>query len=252
MKKTDLVKASERKDHIQRRSSTSLNICSKALQHVSEQTICDILSHFDQAYADLMAENDTPERKVFCIKTATPVATDAIISEDELKEGAVFEVMRDLGTPYAAKVKVALINRQDMPTTNLVHGVYGPYGKSGKAGIYLMSFGNPGMPLPKELSASEPEHKKAYNRECLKFWNGENGRKGHVILATPDELLSTIEQMKKFGMPTKTQELRLEAFRRGGSKSPLKEQHRPATKSKNAIDLGQIKLSDKLFERQYQ
>lgn len=72
-----------------------------------------------------------------------------------------------------------------MPTTNLVHGIYGPYGNSGKAGIYTMTFGQPGTELPKELGSGEPEPAQTFNRECRKFWDGENGKAGHVLLATP-------------------------------------------------------------------
>ena len=62
------------------------------------------------------------------------------------------------------------------------------------------------------------------------------------MLATPDELASTIEQMKKHGLKTKIQELRLEAFYRGGEKSPLKANRHPAQKSEKAVDLGTFSL----------
>ena len=244
MKKTDLVRASDTKEHLQRYKAKSLNIGSKPLKNISEQNISEILSRFDNAYASLMINKEIPEHKEFCIKTSAPVATDAIVSEDELKDGAVFEVMRDLGTPYAAKIKVALILHQDMPTTNLIHGVYGPYGKTGKGGIYTVNFGQKEIPLPKELSKSESEEKQQLNSEYLKFWNGENGKNGHVFLATPDELVSTIEQMKKFGMKTQLQELYLDAFQKGGQKSPLKSKHKQSEKDKEVIDLGEVKLLD--------
>ena len=117
-----------------------------------------------------------------------------------------------------------------------------------------MTFGQPGTELPKELGSDEPEPAQTFNRECRKFWDGENGKAGHVLLATPDELASTIEQMKKHGLKTKIQELRLElvhrdvehlqleAFYRGGEKSPLKTNRHPAQKSEKAVDLGTFSL----------
>lgn len=242
MKKTDLIRASEKQEHVRKHKENAHVIGSKALKHVSEQNIHDILSRFEQAYARLIEEKENPGRQEFCLKTSAPVGTDAVISTEDLKDGAAFEVVRDLGTPYAGKVKVALINKKDMPTTNLVHGIYGPYGNSGKAGIYTMTFGLPGTELPKELGSDEPEPAQSFNRECQKFWNGENGRDGHVLLATPDELALTIEQMKQHGLKTKIQELRLEAFFRGGEKSPLKQNRRPPQKSEKAIDLGTVAL----------
>ena len=242
MQKTDLIKASEKPEHIRKHRGNAHVIGSKALKHVSEQNIHDILSRFEQAYALMIDERENPGRQEFCLKTSAPVGTDAVINAEDIIDGAAFEVVRDLGTPYAGKVKVALINVKDMPTTNLVHGIYGPYGNSGKAGIYTMTFGQPGTELPKELGSDEPEPAQTFNRECRKFWDGENGKAGHVLLATPDELASTIEQMKKHGLKTKIQELRLEAFYRGGEKSPLKANRHPAQKSEKAVDLGTFSL----------
>ncbi len=252
MKKKDFIKAAEKKEHLQTHMQHSRKIGSKALKHISEQNILDILHCFDQAYAKLIDEQGNPGRQEFCLKTNSPVGTDAIVRADEIAEGSAFEVVRGLGTPYAGKVKVALINKKDMPTTNIVHGIYGPYGNSGKAGIYMMTFGQPEVPLPKDLGKNETEQTQIFNQECAKFWNGENGKNGHVYLATPDELMSTIAEMKSYGLKTKVLELRLEAFFRGGEKSPLKEEHRPSQKSKNAVDLGMLPLNsgrDKSFIR---
>ena len=128
MQKTDLIKASEKPEHIRKHRGNAHVIGSKALKHVSEQNTHDILSRFEQAYALMIDERENPGRQEFCLKTSAPVGTDAVINAEDIKDGAAFEVVRDLGTPYAGKVKVALINAKDMPTTNLVHGIYGPYG----------------------------------------------------------------------------------------------------------------------------
>lgn len=244
MKMKDFIKAAELNEYIHHHVKRSLAIGSKTLKHVSEQNIRDILVCFDQAYANLINEKQEPGRQEFCLKTNTPIGTNAVVSINDIKDGAAFEIVCRLGTPRAGKVKVALINKKDMPTTNLVHGFYGPYGKSGKAGIYKMTFGQPDMDLPKQLGDSEPDVIKAYNQECCKFWNGDDkGNAGHVFLATPDELKAVIKQMNNYGMQTKSLELRLEAFFRGGEKSPLKKGYQPPQKSINAVDLGNISLS---------
>lgn len=51
MQKTDLIKASEKPEHIRKHRGNAHVIGSKALKHVSEQNIHDILSRFEQAYA---------------------------------------------------------------------------------------------------------------------------------------------------------------------------------------------------------
>ena len=243
MKKKDFIRAADNHERIRRDAAEHASyIGPKVLTHISEQNIQDILRCFDKAYARLIDENENPGRQEFCLKTNAPVGTDAIVAAEDITEGAAFEVVCGLGTPKAGKVKIALISSKDMPTTNLVHGFYGPYRQSGKAGMYTMAFGRPGMSLPKDLGENESEQLLAYNRECHKFWNGEGSKNGHVCLATPEELKATIRQMKHYGLPTKTLELRLEAFFRGGEKSPLKEGFKPSQKSKTAVDLGEIPL----------
>lgn len=252
MDKLQFIKASENHEHLKKHSdSSSLVIGSKALKYTNPEHIQNILARFDQAYTQLIDNHGNPGRREFYLKTNAPVGTDTIAATKDIINGSVFEVTRDLGTPYAAKVKVALINKENMPTTNLVHGIYGPYGNSGKAGIYTMTFGHPGMPFPKELSEHEPENVHHFNKECCKFWNGENDQDGHIFLATPEELDATIKQMQHHGVQTKIPELRLEAFYRGGYKSPLKESYAPSPCSENAVNLGIVKtVEDRV--RQYE
>ena len=78
MQKTDLIKASEKPEHIRKHRGNAHVIGSKALKHVSEQNIHDILSRFEQAYALMIDERENPGRQEFCLKTSAPVGTDAV------------------------------------------------------------------------------------------------------------------------------------------------------------------------------
>ena len=72
MQKTDLIKASEKPEHIRKHRGNAHVIGSKALKHVSEQNIHDILSRFEQAYALMIDERENPGRQEFCLKTSAP------------------------------------------------------------------------------------------------------------------------------------------------------------------------------------
>ena len=96
MQKTDLIKASEKPEHIRKHRGNAHVIGSKALKHVSEQNIHDILSRFEQAYALMIDERENPGRQEFCLKTSAPVGTDAVINAEDIKDGAAFEVVRAL------------------------------------------------------------------------------------------------------------------------------------------------------------
>lgn len=90
MQKTDLIKASEKPEHIRKHRGNAHVIGSKALKHVSEQNIHDILSRFEQAYALMIDERENPGRQEFCLKTSAPVGTDAVINAEDIKDGRGF------------------------------------------------------------------------------------------------------------------------------------------------------------------
>ena len=93
MQKTDLIKASEKPEHIRKHRGNAHVIGSKALKHVSEQNIHDILSRFEQAYALMIDERENPGRQEFCLKTSAPVGTDAVINAEDIKDGAAWHAL---------------------------------------------------------------------------------------------------------------------------------------------------------------
>lgn len=225
-----LLKAAENAEHLKRHTDNgSLTIGSKALSGVDERQVSAMLKTFDDAYAKLIAKEDNPGCRQFCLQCAAPVGTDAVIDKADLKKGAKPVLLtRDIGTPYEAQVQAVLIKPEDMPHTDLVYGIYGPYGSTGNAGIYTMIYGDPGMPFPKKTDENADAATLAKNAACKEYWDN------HVFLCTPDEFKATVKQMESAGKDVSAQTAALLSFQIKGGVSPIKH-HRASRPSKEAI-----------------
>lgn len=243
MEKLELLSAANNKEHLVRHlNSDSLTIGSKAIESTTEEDVAIILTKTDEAYRKEIEEHGNPGRKVFALKTDRWVGTDAVVPAEELQENKVFNIIREPGTSGGVAIKVALIEAKDMPKTNVVHAIYGPYYRSkGKGGIYTMMFGDSAEPFPRDLPKDADARSVAMNERAKEYWNGKNGKGGHVFLVTPQELDVAIKQMDEHGLETDIAKKRLEDFRKNPT-SPIIS-HKPSEKAKDAIDLGNVYLN---------
>ena len=238
----EFIPAAENEEHLKRHTdSASLTIGSKALSDTSEQDVAAMLQKFDSTYRQMIEREGNPGRVVLGCKTDRWVGTDAVVPAEELKPGAVFKIIREPQTRGEAEIKVALINPADMPKTNVVHAVYGPYGSTGKGGIYTMIYGDPGESFPRKLPENASAQEIANNKKADAYWNGKDGKGGHVFLTTPQELSLALQKMEAAGLPTITQKTRLKKFMQE-PQSPLIK-HEPASISREAFNLGKMYLS---------
>lgn len=242
MEKSEFLPASDNQEHLNRHAySSSLTISSKALKTTNPETVQKLLENFDAAFQKQVQEKGTLGRTVLAIKTDRWVGTDAVVPAEELREDSIFTIVREPGTRGEAKVKVAIVNPENMPKTNVVHAVYGPYNEK-QCGIYTMMFGDPGEPFPKDLPEDADERSIVLNERAKAYWNGVDGKGGHVFLATPSEMENAIRKMKEFGYETeaKLAEIRLKSFLKNPTLPIIS--HKPSEISKDAIDLGKIYL----------
>ena len=221
-------------------NSDSVEIGPKALPLTSREDVEKILQAFDDGSKKLIEKEQTPGRVEFCLRADKSVGTEAVVPYDSVHPSCVFEVVKHSGTKYKATIRVALIDKKDMPSTNLIHGFYGPYGDTGEAGFYGMTYGAPRLPFPRDLHGDEPAVLRAFSRKCEVYWRGADGQSGHVFLATPEELENILEEMKTNKLKVTGQMARLKSFRKSGL-SPLRKKYN-AQPSEEAIDLGTIKL----------
>ncbi len=244
MEKLEFVPAAENEEHLQRHSDSSSKVVgSKSIETTKAEDISVILKEFDNAYQSAIEKNGNPGRQVFAIETDKDVGTDALVSTDELDKSKIFSIVREPGTRGEANIKVALISPQDMPKTNIVHAIYGPYGPTGKGGIYTMMFGDPGEPFPRELDENADSRSVELNEKAKEYWNGKNGKGGHVFLITPDELEDALNKMEENGMSTNAQKVRLKKFRQSPNSPIIK--HEKSKIQENAKNLGKIKINPK-------
>lgn len=241
MEKLEFLPAADNEEHLARHSdSASLTIGSKAIGSTTKEDIASVLSKTDKAYQEEIEKQGNPGRKVFALKTNRWVGTDAVVSAEELQSDKVFNIVREPGTRGEANIKVAIVEAKDMPKTNVVHAIYGPYGPTGKGGIYTMMFGDPGEPFPRDLPADADEHSVALNEKAKEYWNGKDGKGGHIFLVTPQELTEAIKQMDEHGLDTTEAKKRLEDFQKNPV-SPIIS-HKPSEIAKDALDLGTVYL----------
>lgn len=241
----EFLPAADNEEHLSRHSdSSSLVVGSKALPYTTKENIHNILNTFDESFQNILETSGIATRLVFGLQTSKNVGTDAVAPAENVESSSIFNIVREPGTRGEAEIRVALINREDMPKTNVVHAIYGPYGPSGKAGIYTMVFGNPGEPFPRQLPPEANKDAIEANKKAELYWNGANGKGGHVFLITPQELEDSIAKMKEAGLPTKNQETRLASFNRNPSNPLLKQT--TSTVSRQAKDLGRVALLDGL------
>lgn len=132
-----------------------------------------------------------------------PAGTNALYPIENLDKRAVFSTTREPGSDGAAKIKVALIAENDMPTTNVAQVIMGHYGPTGKAGIYTAIFGDEGMPFPENIAKRSPDNKE-FIAHCQTYWGN------HVMLITPKELEADIAELKAQGMSTKNTRIGIE------------------------------------------
>lgn len=224
-------------------NSDSIEIGPKALPLTSREDVEKILQAFDNGYKKIIEKEANPERVEFCIRADKSVGTEAVVPYDSVHPSCVFEVVKHSGTKYKATIRVALIDKKDMPRTNLIHGFYGPYGDTGEAGFYGMTYGAPRLPFPRDLHGDEPAALRAFSRKCEVYWRGADGQSGHVFLATPEELENILKEMKANKLKVTGQLSRLKSFRKSGL-SPLRKKYN-SQPSAEAIDLGEIKLKVK-------
>lgn len=241
----EFLHAADNEEHLNRHSdSSSLVVGSKALPHTTKQNIHDILDKFDKSYQNIVETTGIATRLVFGLTTNKKIGTDAVVPAENIQSSSIFNIVREPGTRAEAEIRVALINHEDMPKTNIVHAIYGPYGPTGKAGIYTMVFGDPGEPFPRQLPPEADKGAVEANKKAELYWNGANGKGGHVFLITPQELEDSITKMKDAGLPTKNQETRLASFNQNPSNPLLKQT--ASLVSKQAMDLGRVALLDGL------
>ncbi|MFI3241513.1 MAG: hypothetical protein R3Y43_02985 [Alphaproteobacteria bacterium] len=235
MEKVEFVSSANNEEHLERHSaSTSLTVGSKALDGTSKDDIAKMLNVTDQTYQSAIEAEGTPGRIVYGFKADKPIGTDAVISAENLMADSIFNIVREPGTRGEAKVKVAIINKKDMPRTSVAHAIYGNYGPTGKAGIYTMIFGDPGEPFPGEHLPKE------VNEKAEKYWNGEDGKGGHVFLTTPEELSVAIQKMEEAGLSTTVAESMLNKFKQNSQSPVLKRE--PSQIASDAKNLGIISL----------
>lgn len=235
MEKLEFLSAADNEEHLVRHSdSASLTIGSKAINSTKKEDVASILTKTDKAYREEIEKQGNPGRKVFAVKTDRWVGTDAVVPAEELQENKIFNIIREPGTRGEADIKVAIVDAKDMPKTNVVHAIYGPYGPTGKGGIYTMIFGDPGEPFPADWQSAEQRAK------AEEYWNGKDGKGGHVFLVTPQELEEAIKQMDEHSLDTTVAKKRLEDFRKNPT-SPIIS-HKPSEMAKDAIDLGKVYL----------
>lgn len=235
MEKLGLLPAAYNEVHLNRHSdSASLTVGSKAISSTTKEDVACILAKTDKAYQEEIEKYGNPGRKVFALKTDRWVGTDAMVPMEELQENKIFNIVREPGTNGEFNIKVSLIEAKDMPKTNVVHAIYGPSREPGKAGIYTMIFGNPGEPFPADWQSAEQRAKSE------EFWNGKNGKGGHVFLVTPQELEFAIKQMDENGLDTAEAKKKLADFQKNPT-SPIIS-HKPSEMAKDAIDLGKVYL----------
>ena len=218
----------------------SKEIGPKALSFTKPEDVSKILSAFDEAYKKIIDKEETTERVVFCLHADKSVGTEAVVPYEVVNSASVFEVVKHSGTRFKATIRVALIDKKDMPRTNLIHGFYGPYGDSGEGGFYGMTYGEARLPFPRDLHGDEPAALRAFSRKCEAYWRGDKTHKGHVFLATPEELEEILNEMKANKIPVNGQQARLKRFRMRGL-SPLKKAYK-SEPAADSIDLGKIKL----------
>lgn len=240
MTKLKFEPAAENQEHLNRHSDyKSLNPGSKALETTTPEDIATLLTKSDNAFKQAIEEQGNPGRTVYSSKADRWVGTDAIVPAEELKDGSVFTIVREPGTPYQSEIKVALISPADMPKTNVVHAIYGPKGETG--GIYTMVFGDPGMPFPKKLDENADEGYKKFNQKCDEYWNGTDGKGGHIFLVTPDELAEAIKKMQEKDLNTIIASTRLKNFEKK-PESPIIH-HKPSEIAKDSVYLGKVYLT---------
>lgn len=245
MEKLEFLSAADNEEHLIRHSdSVSLTIGSKAITSTTKEDVSSILTKTDKAYQEEIEKQGNPGRKVFALKTDRWVGTDAVVPAEELQENKIFNIIREPGTRGEADIKVALIDAKDMPKTNVVHAIYGPYGPTGKGGIYTMIFGDPGEPFPRDLPEDADARLVAMNERAKEYWNGKNGKGGHVFLVTPQELEVAIKQMDENGLDTAEAKKKLADFQ----KNPISPiiSHEPSEMAKDAVNLGKVYLKSAL------
>ena len=241
MNKLEFLPAADNEEHLDRHSdSQSLTIGSKAIKTTTKEDIANILKTSDNAYKKAIEKQGNPGRMVFAVKTDRWVGTDAVVPAEDLQKDKIFNITREPGTRGEANIKVALINVKDMPKTNVIHAIYGPYGPTGKGGIYTLIFGDPGEPFPRDLPADANEKMIALNEQAKEYWNGKDGKGGHVFLTTPEELSVAIQQMQEHGLDTTIAQKKLTEFQNNPT-SPIIS-HNPSEIAKDAVDLGKVYL----------
>lgn len=235
VEKLEFVPCAENEEHLARHTDTSSLVAgSKVLEGVSKADIGAISKKFDDAYQSLIEEVGNPGRQIFALTTSKVIGTDAVVPIENLEPNSVFEIVREPGTRGETKIKVALISKEDMPKTNVVHGVYGPYGPTGKGGNYTIIFGDPGGPFPRELPEDAPIAQKEANERAKQYWDT------HVFLITPEECQYAIEKMQEYNLPTETISTRLKFFEHNPKSPIIKEHHSQPDKS--ATNIGSISL----------
>ena len=241
MAKLKFKPAADREELLEKYSnSASLEIGPKALETTTKEDVKKILEAFDKGYKDLLKKQDNPGRVEFCLEVNKPIGTEAVVAYDNVHPSCVFSVVKHSGTRFKATIRVALIDKQDLPTTNIVHGFYGPYGDSGEAGFYGMTYGDPRMPFPRDLHGDEPAALRTFSRKCEVYWKGRDGKSGHIFLATAEELNRLLKEMRENKIPVAGQMARLRSFRMYG-KSPMRKTY-VSGPAEDAINLGKLEL----------
>ncbi len=240
MERLNFLPAANNEEHLSRHTAGSLVAGSKAIRSTTKAYISKMLAIFDQAYESEIEKYGNPGRKVFGIEANCWVGTDGVVPADELQTDKIFNIIREPGTRGEVEVKAAIVDIKDMPKTKIVHAIYGPYGPTGNGGIYTMVFADPGEPFPRELPADADDRMIAMNERAKEYWNGKDGKGGHVFLITSEELTEAIKQMDEHGFDTKEARARLDAFQKDPV-SPIIS-HKPTGIAKDAINLGKIKL----------
>ncbi len=205
----------------------SLTIGSKPLPLAPAEKMVTAMTELDTRAKEIMQTQEKPNVIYLTMEFDQQMSTNPIAPKDCVEQGKIFSVIRDAGTPDEKEVQVALISKEDMPKTNVVHAIYGPYDEK-QFGNYTAFFGAMSEPFPRELDKDATPEQIARNEKCKEYWDN------HVFLATPEEVQKVVQDLQAVATKTEDKDkaqkyttaataasMRVNLFKNMGKKSPL-------------------------------
>ena len=206
----------------------SLTIGSKPLPLAPEEKMVAAMTELDAHAQEIMHTQEEPNKIYLAMEFDQHMSTNPIAPKDCVEQGKIFSVIRDAGTPYEKEVQIALISKEDMPKTNVVHAIYGPYDEK-QFGNYTAFFGAMSEAFPRELPENATPEQIAQNEKNKEYWDK------HIFLATPEEVGKIVkdlqqaaqnpelsaEKKQQFTTVASAANMRINLFKNMGKKSPL-------------------------------